>query len=456
MPLPLEPSVPARSGRPLVWAFGVGVAVLAFVAIGYFATAGARPYLFPPTREAEEAKVEPRVVEHLPLYAVADDIGFVTELARPDLFGEDPAVAYDPTLRIPPGAVSDRSTSKEFESLAKEFRALPPARQVEIVKLDQDLHAREPKERDRLFRALEAYAVWLERLPEAERHGVLAATTSGLRLSAIREYRDRQWRDTLPTALRGNPELVQQWREDESERHDRLTAARQQGEPFAANNAPWPFDTEAGQKDVIDFARAVFRTEPNDFRRPSRLSNDEMAEYRRTLQIAQRDGSWGWFGLTVYELARLHPSLPEPENSKHLVVDPGDLPDPYRREMMKKGLSGGFRFNPRVIGKWPEFALEIHDQPFTKSMTNPPALGPARVGDFKKSVQEFANKELFPKMTADEKIALEKLAGKWPEYPRLFLEYAKKYDLSVPGVTLPGSPKRWDATYGTRPLAPPK
>jgi hypothetical protein len=31
------------------------------------------------------------------------------------------------------------------------------------------------------------------------------------------------------------------------------------------------------------------------------------------------------------------------------------------------------------------------------------------------------------------------------------LSYAHKHDLPVPGATLPFSPKKWDANYGTRP-----
>ena len=53
--------------------------------------------------------------------------------------------------------------------------------------------------------------------------------------------------------------------------------------------------------------------------------------------------------------------------------------------------------------------------------------------------------------TADERRDLDRLQGRWPEYPRKFLSYADKYDLSVPGVTLPGSPRKWEATYGLRP-----
>lgn len=452
MPVPLEtvetPGAPHRP-RSLVWVAGVGAAVVCFAAVGYFASAGARPYLFPREKESDETKlaVDARVVEHLPLYAVADDLPFVVDLAKTEHFGDDPAVVYDSTLKVPHADVSDRPTGKDFEALARAFRALPPARQAEIVRLDQELYAKESKERDRLFRALEAYAVWLERLPESERRGVLAAATPGLRLGVIRDIRERQWLDALPPALRGKPELVQLWREDEATRRDRLAFVRQHAEAFAANKSPWPFDTELGRKEVLEFARAVFK--PDDNRR-CRLVPEELAEYRRTLQIAQREDAWAWFGLTVYELARQHPYLPEPENPKQMLTEPNDLPEAYARVVGKKG-GAGWRIKPGVFGKWPDFVLEVHELPQARLVpATAPQLGPARLDDFKEPVRAFVTKVLYPKLGAEERRKLDLVEGKWPEYPQRLVEYARKHDLSVPGVTLPGSPKKWDATYGIR------
>ena len=53
-------------------------------------------------------------------------------------------------------------------------------------------------------------------------------------------------------------------------------------------------------------------------------------------------------------------------------------------------------------------------------------------------------------MTGDERRELGRLEGKWPDYPQRLMKHAEEHDLSVPGVMLPGSPKRWKATYGAR------
>ena len=457
-----EPPRPPRRGRPLLRAAGVCVAVAVFAVVGYFATAAARPFLFHiRDKEHDEGKVEvdARVIEHLPLFAVADDISFVQELAEPKLFGDEPAVAYDTNLKIPHGDAADKSSGKHTEGLTKAFRMLPSARQAEIVKLDHDLYAKEPRERDRLFRALEVYALWLERLPDAERRGVLAAATPALRLGIIHSLREQQWMDALPPPLRQkvaaltNPkekaELIQQWKDDEAVRRERLAFVRQHAEAFAANKSPWPFDTDAGRKEVIEFARATFRIDDN---KHGRLSAEEHAEYKRTLAAAERDGTWVWYGLTVYELNRAHPYLPEPAEPKLMIAETTDLPPDAVARLVAKKVVMPARLRA-LGGRWPEFALEAQRELALTKINPMPQLGPARLTDFKEPVRACA-KELFPKMTSDEKAALARLEGKWPEYPREFVKYAAKYDLPVPGVSLPGPPKKWDATYGARGTRP--
>lgn len=446
VPLELDETPEPRPGRSRLHLWLVGIsALVGFAVIGYFGSALARPYLFPRKTETEESKidVDPRVIERLPLYAVADDLAFVTELAKPEYFGSDPAVLFNPTLKVPASDSLEKPAGKQFEVLTKAFRSLPAARQTEIVKLDHDLQNLEPKERDRLFRVLEVYAAWVERLPDFERRAVLHAATSSLRLGVIRTIRAEQWVNALPAGVRTKPELIQKWKDEETRRSERWASVRHHAETLAATKTPWPFNTEAGRKEVIEYARNAFKIDDS---KKCRLSPVDLAEYRRTLADARRDDTWAWYGLLVYELCKHHPYLPEPENSKLMITELNELPEAYAKVIAKKG--GALRIRATVIGKWPEFPLEVHELRLPKLLPpNPPPLGPSRLTEFKKPVRDFATNELFPKMTPKEKHDLDLLQGKWPEYPREILKYAYKHNLSVPGVTLPGPPKKWDATY---------
>ncbi|MCS6866597.1 MAG: hypothetical protein RMJ56_08065 [Gemmataceae bacterium] len=444
-----KPPSAAKATASIVMALAILLAVVVCIPVGYGLAALSRGILAD-LRDNDSAtrshEPNPRVIEWLPLYAVIDDIQFLEELASSEYFGEDPSVAFDPTLRIPSHETITVPTGKEFDQLAKSFRSLPLERQKAIIQLDAELHQRDAKERDRLLRVLEAYAAWLDRLPESERRGILAAATPGLRLGVVRDVRERHWLDSLPAAVRTNPELVKQWREEEAIRRDRWAFIRQHAEEFAANKSPWPFDTEAGKKEVLDYAKNVFKVDDPP---RCRLNAVELEEYRSRLDVARRENLWAWFGLLVFELANQKPYLPEPENPKLLYTDFKDLPQSITFPLLaKKGLSTRLR---AASGKWPEYPLEVHRELSGLSkFGNIPPLGPARLADFKPAVREFAREQLFPKMSADEKRDLARWEGKWPEYPQRLLYYAHKYDLPVPGVTLPGSPKRWESTYGIR------
>jgi len=453
MPLVVDPA-PGRPNRPWVLVAGIVAGVLGFGAIGYLGAAALRPYLFPSSGESAADTLplsDHRLIENLPLYALADDFEFVQKLADPDLFGVE--VIPTTAARGPAASDPDKPSRSVFESLAKSFKALPPPRQQAIRELDRQLHAVDADTGDRLFRALEEYAVWLDRLPDPERRGVLAAGTPGLRLGGIRDVRERQWFDALPAAQRGQlaglpdvkkAEKIRQWKEEASRQRALWMFVRKNAESIGGTKLPWPFDTDAGRKDVIDYVRTAYRI---DEPRHSRLTPLELAAYRESLATAEKGGSWAWYGRGVYELSRKYEALPEPGDPKWRYDDFATLPPGLNklteRPNLKKRLASH-------AGKWPEFPLELHDE-LRSGKFGPAAfvpLGPAKVADFKEPVRTFWEKELAPKLTTAEKEGLQRLEKRWPEYPREFVRLARVHDLSVPGVTLPGAPARWDATYG--------
>jgi hypothetical protein len=288
---------------------------------------------------------------------------------------------------------------------------------------------------------------------------VLGAATPLVRLGVVRDIREQQWLNSLPPAQRAKltglspnerGELVRQWKEEEARRRDLWAFARRHADIFIANSPPWPFDTEAARTDVPEFVRAAFRIDDST---RCRLSSDELNHYREALEAAQKSGEWAWYGKTVYDLARKYETLPEPADPNALILDSGTLPPTVSR-MLRPGVQKRLAAH---AGKWPDFALEVHRELHSgKFPAALPPLGPAKMADFTQPVREFWEKELSPKLNSFERNRLRMLENRWPEYPREFVQLARQHDLSVPGVMLPGSPRRWDMTYGsgTRPPVP--
>jgi hypothetical protein len=401
------------------------------------------------------------VIENLPLYGVLDDYAFLNELARTEYFGDDPAVLYDSTLKVPT-LPPDAPSATTYAHLEKSFHQLAPERQQVLRELDRRLYSDAPPVRDRLLRVLEAYVVWLNALPEGDRRTILAATPA-FRLQQIRETRDRQWLDSLPPSQRAqatgangslNTKLIEEWKANELKRREEWKVSHKHPELLDPGRTPWPFDTEGGRREVIAFAKEALRL---DDPKLTRLSANEQDRYAAALKFAQENGGAAWypFGQIVFELCEKQKDmlLPPPEDLKKRYATMAELPPAY--QIYTKPTVVRDRLE-KLAGKWPELPLELHrDIPeFHKKsklkldMPQTP-LGPSHVSEFVAPVKTFIETELMPKLKNDEKKALLLQDGKWPEFSRELVRLSRVHNLSMPGVMLPGKPDRWELQYGS-------
>lgn len=437
---------------------------VAAAALGYTFTAKQ----FPSPRSSHTPVIEPSLADHrliqmLPFYIGVDDLAFLLRLAEPDYFGDDPLLGLvdNGNGRRTPTTAEWEPPPASWEDLLNEYKRLPPSRQLALQELDRELFAQEPADREYLLQILEAYAFWLSKLSEKQRNGILGAPDAAQRLQKIRELREQQWLESLPTEQQkrlrtlSTPErieLVRRLKRHESDRREAWSFVRRHAEEIAANRIPWPFHDEALRKSVIEFARSAFRLDEPD---KARLTANDHNRYLALLHQAEQSGGWNWFyyGREVYNLTRKYERflLPEPQGKP--ITDLADLGASAR--YFEKGRALAFVQPHR--GKWPEFALAVHDYWNSLSpLERPriPPLGPARLSEFREPLRRTIEQELWPKLRPQDFKALDNLEGKWPEYCRELRKWAWFYDISLPGLMLPGSPRQWDAWYGPKPAPP--
>lgn len=418
-----------------------GVAALAFGFVLHWAV---RPYLSRPT---EPDLADLPIIDRLPLYAGVDDLDFARRLDDPDLFGDDADTADTPLPEtvLTPVARTDRITI---------YRSYPAARRDQLRVLHRDLTALPLPERDRLTGVLGRYAEWLARLPEKGRKDILEAANADTRLDTIRQVRNRQWEDALPAPQREKLKLaanaderirlIKEWRDKEHDRRLEWQLAARQWAVLSENQKPWPFSDDALAKDVDVFVRTVFKPDsPAGF---TRLTPAEAAKLKTLQAATNQNAAWLPYGAYVLQLAEKYPTLPEPPQGVS-VTETEHLSPSTLIELRNKGGAlpkQRYRF---VAGKWPEFALAVVRDVKDPRTTMGKPLGPCQPGDFAKPVNEFLTGELFPKLTPAESRRLDQLRGKWPDYPKTMIDFAKAKDLSIPGVTLPGKPSLWAKYY---------
>jgi len=457
-------TMPARRVRVwpelLLWA----VALAAIGGAGFFGHSLAEPYLNPPPETEKFDQADLPLIHDLPLYAGVDDLEYLVKLREGGVFEADAT----PTAAVP-GTIAAAGEEKvslatQQKSIAQ-FLSFPPARQQQLRTLHRTLNELPTKEKSSIESTLEAYAVWLDRLPDATRKEILSATNAGDRFEAVLRVRERQWRESLPATQQKALKSVA----TVEERTQFLRELRQREQAFrrewelthhhwqpnkSEDQKAWPFNTPALAKSVDEYIRKGFGVDlaqpidkKGDIAAPCRLSKDELIELKYRHEAAYKEGYWFSYGACLLQLAEQHPMLPEPGKGKPLTqIDQPPLSLMTVRRLVKNdGISLPNRFKAS-LGRWPDFALEIAKLDSNSKEKLPP-LGPCRPGEFQDDVELFLKEQLFPKLGKGEREKLDGQLGKWPDYPRALIDLAKAKNLSVPGAMLPGEPKRWNDQF---------
>ncbi len=328
-----------------------------------------------------------------------------------------------------------RKDPQHYERLRQNlsaFLALPEERQEKLRQLDQELHDKNSKTATRLQRVLERYADWLQSIPEADRQRLQDEADPKKRLQLIRDLREQFWVNHLPKAVReelqklsGSQQRLRivELRKEERKRHGEWQAAIRN----------WVELTQRPQTSLKDLAPDV-KAYVDEFLLPV-LTPEE----NKRLQQAQGKPL---FLKTLVELADKHPlRLPGPPTGPAKFEQ---LPAGVQARL-KKAKDWPSEAAKQAEGKWPDYALAVMEfVRLNKLGPLPKQIGPCHPAEFPPSVVQFIDKQLGPVLKEDEVALLKKAEGRWPGYPRQLLAMARKHNLQVPGVGLPGPRQVWD------------
>jgi hypothetical protein len=322
------------------------------------------------------------------------------------------------------------------------FKALPPARQEKMRQFDRALHEEDSEAQTRLWEVLERYVAWVNRLPEADRERLDDATEPAEKLAIVRELRQREWIDRLP----------------EAERKDLLIMSA----PMQAKRAAVLHEEERkSRQEWADWANGVkTRINPGSRpKRPARLTDfpesvqnfvsirlTRMLSDEEKDRLAKAEGKWPRLANTILELSEKHPMLPPLPTGP--IVRFNQLP-PEAKALLTNKKKAREELNKNQ-DKWPQFALAANDLMKQEKRT-PPPLGASRPAEFDEAIQAFLKEKLEPALTTDERTKLHGAEGHWPDYPLRLLELARKNNLTVPGMSLPGPRELWNSAHAALP-----
>jgi hypothetical protein len=346
---------------------------------------------------------------------------------------------------------------------ARAFLELPPGRQVQLCKLDQDLNKLPSSEQAHLLEVGKRYADWLERLPEADRQKIDAAPDQKTRLQRIQALREQEWIRLLPRKRReevekaqgaSRAELIRRYRREERFRRRAWEIAFRHWDDLIKKK-PLP-------STLRDFPPEV-QSYVNEYLRPW-LTNGEKG------QLDRADGNWPAYPRTLVRLADKHPmALKGDKGPTHFWELPTEVQGRLQSRLFppfKMGPKGGFKGKgtgnwttlKNAEGKWPEYAAAVTSVARVLNVRLPHELWPSQPDELSGPVRQFLNKRLIPLLDEQERKQLKDAEWKWPQYPETIKELAQRHKLQVPWQTLPWTrdwpPPKW-ASYRLRPIRSP-
>jgi hypothetical protein len=337
-----------------------------------------------------------------------------------------------------------RADSDHYARLRRDVKAfweLTAEERERLRRLDRELHDTDARTQKRLFGVLKRYAAWVERIPEADRQQIAANDRSD-RIKVIRELRDRQYLESLPSRVR--EELTQL---PATERRTQLDRLRQEDRQLRLACSQFVLlRPEPPTKPSLPPSPRPTRLEefPADIRHYVDYVLWRQVKPEEAEQLKKAEGApWPLLARTILELSAKHPvKMPGPLNGPRRYVD---LPSDVLKTMQPKDLLPAQRKHLNdLLGRWPEFAAEYTATARKNGVTLPRQLGPCHPKEFDPPVAQFIERTLRPKLTDAEKDELRAAEGRWPEYPRLILELSKKHGLEVPLMRLPGPREFWE------------
>jgi hypothetical protein len=324
-----------------------------------------------------------------------------------------------------------RADPERYARLERDFLALPADRQERIRQFDRALYDLPRDKRQRLWGVLQRYTAWVERLPEEDRKQIEAAGDRDERLRVVRRLREREFVERLPRAERDDFAKL-----PEAERPDRLAALRREERQrrldWGLGVRPPPRTPKpAEMEEVQAFVEKQLR--------PA-LNEDDKEQLKE--QMKNAEGKWPQTARLIQELSDRYLLPPLPSGQ---IVRWRQLPPEYHEAMPRIALERKQLWDnlQKQDGKWPQFALAVVEMPakhkYPKALPTTP-LGASRPEEFSPDVRAFIE----TKLTDDDRKQLHDAEGRWPEYPRLLHELARRRNLSIPGLSPPGPRDIWE------------
>jgi len=269
----------------------------------------------------------------------------------------------------------------------------------------------------RLLEVFQKFGEWYESLNQTEKDSLSKASHPDGRIAEIKKILTSQWISRLPKS--DSDALLKL---DEPMRAIQIVKMKKEEQIRVAQSFDKKKKVGLYSEETQKFITQI----------KQQLSNEQLEK------VSKLEGKKGAFVKMILDFAEDNPPLPlNKMGVKYL--SPKDLPPEVSAQL--KSLKQTGIYKPleliKIEKKWPAFARGVTEI----IRRNDPAFnyefGACKLEDLPEDIRTVVENELIQMLQDDEKVKLQAVEGKWPDYPLMLRDLARVHLVTIPGISIP-------------------
>ena len=269
----------------------------------------------------------------------------------------------------------------------------------------------------RLLEVFQKFGEWYEALDLTEKDRLAKASHPDGRIAEIKKILTSQWISRLPKV---DSEALLKL--DEPMRAIQIVKMKKEEQIRVAQSFDKKKKVELYSEETQKFIAQI----------KQQLSSEQLEK------VGKFEGKKGAFVKMILDFAEDNPALPlNKMGVKYLSFK--DLPPEVLAQLKSLKQTGVYKpFELiKMEKKWPAFARGVTEI----IRRNDPAFnyefGACKLEDVPEDIRTVVENELMQMLQDDEKVKLQAVEGKWPDYPLMLRDLARVHLVTIPGISIP-------------------
>jgi hypothetical protein len=293
------------------------------------------------------------------------------------------------------------------------FQTLGKEKQIGLKKTAGKLDSQEA---GRLLEVFQKFGGWYEALDQTKKDSLAKASHPDGRIAEIKKILTSQWMGRLPKR-----DLDSLLKLDETTRALQIVKMKKEEQIRVSQS----FDKKK--------KGGLYLEETQKFiaHIKQQLSSEQLEK------IGKLENKRGAFVKMILDFAEDNPPLPlNKMGVKYLL--PKDLPPEVLAQLksLKPGVYKPFELTKNEK-KWPAFARGVTEIIRRSDPAFNYEFGACKFEDLPEDIRTFVENELIQMLQDDEKVKLQLVEGKWPDYPLMLRDLARVHLVTIPGISIP-------------------